>query len=308
MDAPAPQQQQPPPGFLDVPYLLEQSQPRQRVAWFWYAVGVFLLIVMGSTLLGNYSPQMRTVVQALSALTMIGLVAGLALLTMTVAKRHQGEREALEAAGELVRMRRWPEAGALLHQFLSQPARSPALRAQALIYLAAVLARYHRFGDAIHVHEYLLDHELVDDQTAYGLRLGRAMAMLREDHLFDADRAINELRRLAPDAGAAARANDSAGLALIEIYRDVKTGHPDEAVAIFEDKLTVLRDALGHRVADAYALAARAYDLLGRPAEAQQAYARATLLAPLIELQRRYPEILPLAERYQPAPAPPEAA
>jgi tetratricopeptide (TPR) repeat protein len=101
---------------------------------------------------------------------------------------------------------------------------------------------------------------------------------------------------------------ESAGLALVEIYRDVITGHPNEAIAIFEERLPVLRDQLGHRVADAYALAARAYDLLGRTVEAQAAYAKATVLSPLTELHRRYPELEKLAGRYQPSPAPPEAA
>jgi tetratricopeptide (TPR) repeat protein len=173
------------------------------------------------------------------------------------------------------------------------------MRTQALIYLAAVLARYHRFGDAIQVYNHLLDNDLVDDATAHGLRLGRTMAMLREDHLFDADRAINELRR-------ARGREDSAGLALVEIYRDVKTGHPAEAVEIFEAKLPALRDALGHRVADAWALAARAYDLLGRRTEAQDAFTKATLLAPPAELFRRYPEVAKLAATYTPAAAPHE--
>ena len=127
--------------------------------------------------------------------------------------------------------------------------------------------------------------------------------MLREDHLFDADRALAELRRTVASAGV-----ESAGLALVEIYRDVKTGHPDEAVQIFEQRLPVMRDQLGHRVADAYALAARAYDLLGREAEARDAYEKATLLAPPPELSRRYPEVQKLEGRYDPAIAPPEAA
>jgi hypothetical protein len=125
------------------------------------------------------------------------------------------------------------------------------------------------------------------------------MAMLREDHLFDADRAIAELRR--ESAG-----TDSAGVALVEMYRDVKTGHPAEAVAVFEDKLPAMRDQLGHRVADAYALAARAYHQLGRDAEAQSAFANATLLAPRVELYRRYPEVEPLEAKYQASPAPPQ--
>ena len=289
--------------FLDVPALLESSQPRPRVGLFWYAAGGFLLVVGGATLLSGQSETGRRIVDALSAVLMLGVIAGLTVFTLLTVRKHRGDQQSLEAAAELVQLRRWPQAAALLQDALSRPARTAALRGQALIYLAAVLARYHRFDDAIALYNHLLDNGLVDAGTAHGLRLGRAMAMLREDHLFDADRAIAELRRTAAGAGI-----ESAGLALVEIYRDVKTGHPDEAVAIFEQRLPALRDQLGHRVADAYALAARAYDLLGRTAEAQAAYAKATLLSPLPELHRRYPEVEKLAGKYQPSPAPPEAA
>jgi tetratricopeptide (TPR) repeat protein len=289
--------------FLDVPALLESSQPRTRVGLFWYALGGFLLVVLGATLVGQGSETGRRVVDALSALLMVAVIAGMAVFTVLTVRKHRGEQQQIEAASELVQLRRWPEAAAILQDALSRPARTPALRGQALIYLGAVLARYHRFDDAIAVFNHLLDNGMVDPATAHGLRLGRVMAMLREDHLFDADRALSEVRRTVVSAGA-----ESAGLALVEIYRDVKTGHPEEAAAIFEQRLPVMRDQLGHRVADAYALAARAYDLMGRTAEAQDAYAKATLLAPLIELHRRYPEVEKLAGRYEPAPAPPEAA
>jgi hypothetical protein len=126
------------------------------------------------------------------------------------------------------------------------------------------------------------------------------MAMLREDHLVDADRAISELRR-----GPAAR--ESAGLALVELYRDVKTGHPAEAVELFEARHPVLRDQLGIRVCDAYGLAARAYDLLGRDSEAARAWERATLLSPPAELARRYPELQPLIGKLSPAEMPASA-
>jgi hypothetical protein len=132
---------------------------------------------------------------------------------------------------------------------------------------------------------------------AYGVRLGRAFAMLRDDHLFDADRAISELRR---QPGA----SDSGGLALVEIFRDVKTGHPDEAIDLFETRLPALRDQLGHRVADAYALASRAYDLRGRDAEARDCWAKATLLAPPGELLRRYPDVKNVADKCAPSFAP----
>jgi tetratricopeptide (TPR) repeat protein len=189
----------------------------------------------------------------------------------------------------------------MLQTMLSRPARSPLARAQSLLYLAMVLARYHRFEDSVAVHDYILGEIPLDDVTDHAVRLGRAMSLLREDNLLDADRAIAELRRTS-------RGVDSAGLALVEIYRDVKTGHPAEAIEMFEKQLQVLRRQLSHRVADAWALVARAYDLLDRRQDAQTAYDNATLLMPLAELTRRYPEISPLATKYQPAPAPSEVA
>ncbi len=290
-----------PPEFLDVPTLLESSMPRPRINWFLYGLGTFLLIVLAAALLGRQSQTMNQLVQDASRLAMILLMGGLIFATVFVVRRHRAEQQRIEGVSELVQLRRWEQAAMLLGAILSRPARSHALRGQALIYLASLLARYHRFADAIAVQNHLLENELVDPPTAYGLKLGRAMAMLREDHLFDADRAISELRR-------AGGGEDSAGLTLIEIYRDVKTGHPAEAIALFEGKLRVLRDNLGHRVADAYALAARAYDLLGQENEARAAFAKATLLSPPGELYRRYPEVEKLAARFTPEPAPAEAA
>jgi tetratricopeptide (TPR) repeat protein len=287
--------------FLDVPALLEQSQPRLQAGWFWYAAGAFLLIVLFSSFASTQSPVLEAFVQVLSALSMVGVIAAMMLLTWLAVRRQRGEMLQLEAISELVQLRRWSEAAFLLRAMLSQPTRTPAARVQGLIFLTAVLARYHRFTDAILVQEHLLDHVNLDESTAQALRLGRAMAMLREDRLFDADRAIAELRRLR-------QGTSSAGLALVEIYRDVKTGHPDEAIEIFDANLPAMREQLGHRVGDAWALAARAYDLLGRESEARRAFERATVLSPIVELLRRYPEIAPLVETFTPAPAPAEVA
>ena len=162
------------------------------------------------------------------------------------------------------------------------------------------------------MQEHLLDNVPLDPSTAHVLRLGRAMAMLREDHLFDADRAINELRRQvqrASDVEVAASGEtvESAGLALVEIYRDVKTGHPAEALEMFQRSLGAMRQQLGHRAGDAYGLAAKAFDLLNRPAEAQEAYEKATLLTLPAELERRYPELASLATKFTPAARPGEA-
>jgi len=292
-----------PPAFLDVSTLLDLSRPRGRLSVLWFLAFGFLAVVVLSALASSNSQAMQEVMRLVSAAAMLAVVAALTLASIVLMKRFRAEQQQVEAAGELVQLRRWPEAGAMLQEILSRPARTLQLRTQSLIYLTSVLARYHRFGDAIAVQEHLLDNELVEGGTAFGLRLGRAMAMLREDHLFDADRAISDLRRTAGAAGA-----ESAGLALLEIYRDVKTGHPAEAIETFEKKHTALREQLGHRVADAYALAARAYDLTGRETEARDAYEKATLLAPPAELSRRYPEVQKLEGKYDPTLAPPEAA
>jgi len=288
--------------FLDVPALLDSSEPAGRVSRLWLLTGGILLVVMMTVAASSAEAHLRDAMHVLAGLLMIGLMAALSGMTLYLVRKFRQEQQAVESAGELVQLRHWPQAAMVLEQYLSHPARTNQLRTQALIYLASVLNRYHRFADAIVVQEYLLDSGTVDLGTAFGLKLGRAMAILREDHLFDADRAISELRRIGPEDVA------SAGLALVEIYRDVKTGHPAEAIELFERRLPVLRDQLGHRVADAYALVARAYDLLNRSADAQAAFEKATLLAPPGELYRRYPEVDKLKGRYRPAIAPPEAA
>jgi tetratricopeptide (TPR) repeat protein len=323
------------PMFLDVPTLLEQSQPRPSTVRLWQAGGVFVLVVIVSAYISGRNSQAAQVMSVLSALLMVLLIGAMGLISWFMFKAAKTEQAFIESIEELIRLRRWPEAGIMLEQMLAQPSRTQQARIQALIYLTAVLARYNRFDDAIAVQNYLLENAPLDGGTAHGLRLARAMAMLREDHLFDADRAINELRRQVTRAGRAfneanIQADDantadaaeaarpetpeqapqslSAGLALIEIYRDVKTGHPTEAIELFDASLSSLREQLGHRVADAHVLVARAYDLLARDAEARSHYEKATLLAPPAELHRRYPETTILASKYPPAAAPKEAA
>lgn len=286
--------------FLDISLLLEQSQPRPRGGWSKYALMVFVLLVLFSAYAGQRSESMRLAVEGFSMMAMIGVMTAMSILTWRTVQKHRGEQRQLEAAEELVQLRRWPQAAGLLQEMLSRPTRSPQARIQALIYLISVLSRYHRFADAITLQDYLLEHVRMDEPTSHALRLGRAMGLLHEDRLFDADRAISDLRRTTSGT-------DSGGLALIEIYRDVKTGHPAEAIEIFNQKLSAMRRQLGHRVADAYALAAKAYDLLGREADARRAYEDATILALASELHRRYPEVATLAERYSAAAGPEEA-
>ena len=286
-----------PPAFLDVPALIERSQPHPRVGLFGYAAGLFLLVVVSSAYVTSRSPQLEGVVDALSKIAFVAIMTGLALMTSWLVRRQREEMKRVEGLEELVQLRRWPDAAEEVQSLLSTPTRTPQARVQALIFLSSILARYGRFGDAIAVHDHLLETIRFDDTTAHGIRLGRAMAMLREDHLVDADRAISELRRTSAD-------RDSAGLALVQLYRDVKTGHPTEAIEHFAAALPLFQSQLGHRTGDAYALLAKAYDLLNRTGEARDAYEKATLLTAVSELNRRYPEVASLATNYQPAPPP----
>lgn len=274
-----------------MPALVERSQPRARTPWFWYLLGSVLLVTMVGEYLAGDSEALGALVGAVAILLMIGALGGMMLLSWHTARLHRAQHQQLEAVEELIQLRRWPEAAALLEQLLSRPMLTHPGRIQALIFLSGVLTRYHRFADAMMVHDYLLENVQLDPGTDHGLRVARAMAMLREDHLTDADRALNDLRRTD-------RARESAGLALVEMYRDVKTGHPEEAVRVFEERTSALRQQLGHRFADAYVLLARAFDMLGREDDARRAYERATLLAPASELHRRYPETASLAEKY----------
>src|SRR2546423_2758208 len=148
---------------------------------------------------------------------------------MTVC-RQRDEARRVETLEEMVQLRRWPEAAVTARQMLMQPTRTPAARIQTLIYLSSILSRYHRFEEAIAVHNHLLETVQFDESTAHGIRLGRAMAMLREDHLVDADAAISELRRMAGG-------RDLSGLALGALYREVKTGHPAQGILRFPKAL-----------------------------------------------------------------------
>lgn len=289
-----------PHGFLDVPRLLERSAGRPRGAGLWYLAIVLLLVALISAA-GSRAGGQGAVLEVLAGLLTFGLAGAMGFAMWRMARSAQGEQRQLEAVEELMQLRRWGESAALLEGVLSRPMRTPQARFQGLVFLAAVLARYHRFGDAVQVYDHLMDVYPVDGEVSLGLRLGRAMAMLHDDRLFDVDRAINELRR-------AEGAGESGGLALLEIYRDVKTGHPQEAIELFDRRRDVMRRQLGHRFGDALALAARAHDLAGDEAQARSLYADATTLTPEEELQRRYPELAPLAGRYPARGFPAEAA
>jgi tetratricopeptide (TPR) repeat protein len=292
--------------FLDVPTLLETSQPVPRWGGWRLAgagmvgAGVLVWFLISQAIGGDAAePSFSTLISVV-----LGTIAGAWVFNGALTSREfRTQQRQIDAIQELIQLHRWPEAAIQVQDFLSRPARTAGARGQAMLFLAMVLARYHRFEEAITVYDHILDELEMDDAADHTVKLGRAMAMLRADNLLDADRAIAELRR---DMRTGAGGGELAALALVEIYRDVKTGHPVEALEMFDLRLADLRRYLGHRLGDVWALAARAYDLLQRKPEAQAAFENATVLLPLPELIRRYPEIAALKDKLSPAPAPAE--
>jgi tetratricopeptide (TPR) repeat protein len=288
-------------NFLDVDYLIQASIPQRRLAWPKLLAGGLIAGILISWMMQHSDTGGDNLFSAFLVLSFAGFVATNVYQGIATSRMARAEQATLMEIEEMIQLRQWPRVAMAVEFFLSRPTFSPVARAQGLLFLATTLTRYHRFEDAVKVFDHLLETIPLDDSATNIVRLSRAMALLREDALLDADRAIAELRR-------SNRGSEPAGLSLVEIYRDVKTGHPAEAIEMFEKRLPIMRTELGHRVADAWALAARAYDLLGKTVEAAKAFENATLLAPLGELCRRYPEVSVLTQRYAPAAAPPEVA
>ncbi len=294
------EQEQQSTDFLDVPQLLRRSQPIRRAVWMWYALGLMGAMVLVSSVARSQAPSRAGAIEAASSLAMLALLGGSMYVMFSAARAVHAEQQRLQAIEELMLLRRWDQAAGLLEHLMSSPMRTLEGRFQAMMFLASILARYHRFHEAVEMYDRLLETDGLDPASSHGLRLGRAMAILRDDRLYDADRAIVELRRDGT--------GPSPGLELIELYRDVKTGHPQDAVERFDRTIKDLKRALGCRAADAWGLVAAARLALGDSAGARTHWLAATSLVPPLELVRRYPELSTISQTFQPVPVPQEAA
>src|SRR4029077_3692829 len=106
--------------FLDVQALLESSLPKQRVAWFGYAMGGLLLIALASAYVTTQSPQLEGVVDQVSKLAFLAIMGAMAGLMAWTVRRQRAEMKRIESLEEFVQLRNWPEAAASAQQILSQ--------------------------------------------------------------------------------------------------------------------------------------------------------------------------------------------
>src|SRR3954452_196247 len=159
--------------FLDVPRLLERSVPQARPAWVWYAMLSLAVFAMTTTWTGEKNPQVRGAVQLMGGVAMLAIVGGMGWFASYVVALQRKEQQRVEAIEELVQLRRWDQAAAMLDSMLAKATLTMGARLQALVYLSSVLARYHRFADAIAVQTYLLEHAEFDAHIGHGLKLMR---------------------------------------------------------------------------------------------------------------------------------------
>lgn len=299
--------------FSDVEGLLDRSRPGVSRMRFWQAGVIFLAMVVLGGFLGRSQATLGPLVDVISGVILASLVGAFFGINWSTVRRFRRETAAVQAIEELVQLRYWPQAAVGLRELLSQPMNLPSNRCHALMLLGGVLNRYNLFDSALRVQQSLIDDRQLDPFSEMTIRLSRAATLLREDRLFDADRAIVELRRqiirIRESAGNETPAGMLAsGLTLVELYRDVKTGHPNEAIELFAKQRESLREHLGHRLAEALVLVARAHAMIGQSSEAASCYRDATTLQPAAELHRRYPETASLASEFAATPFPMGAA
>jgi hypothetical protein len=290
----------PAPSPLDVGSLADASRPKPV---FRHAgrVIVFAVVAMFLVVLLPVSLGTKAIVQVLAWGT---ILAG-AGFVWNLSRSLRDEGRQLDTIEDLLSLKRPGDALPRLVFLLSSPMRSAQGRLRALMLLAATMGRTQRYDEVLAIDEQLLVGEGLVGGAGTVVKLGRALAMLHADRLYDADRAINDLRRSIdrnPD-----HANDTlawAALRLIELYRDVKTGHDAEAVELFQSHRDRITLGLGHRAGEAHALVAIAHHRLGQADAARAAMASATTLQGVGDLVRTYPELRPLLSLYPPAPAP----
>lgn len=271
----------------DLDTVLEQSRPRRNQSML---APLFLLAILFATLLSV--PGDGVWVQMLVPAAMALLIVLSLRYASRMARQQRDEAEGLRVIDESIRLGRWDQAAAMLTRLFASPSARPHVRIQGLIYLGTLFNRIGRFADVIRLYDSLVERVQFPRQISLSLKCMRAYAMLRDNLLSDAYEAIAELRREAPQS--------SGMVTVLEIYRLVKTGHNDDALALFDERRTQLAQQLSHRSADGWALAAAASLALSRTDQARSYARNACLLSDPSQIALRLPECAPALQLVTP--------
>lgn len=264
-------------GKIDVVSLLESSRPGRGHALL---MPLVLMVAVIAVLVSTAGESAW--LGALVPLAFAGTIGMTLWHTVRLARRQRRELNALSEVDQMIRLGQWDLAVARLGELLGRPMQRFHARLQALIYLGGPLIRLGQYEDAIGLYEYLLSNSQFPAGISFSLRCARLYAMIRLDHLTDAYETIGQMRRES--------SSSSALLSVLEMYRDVKTGHFEEALGIFQDRKAIFAAQLGHRSCDAWALASWASWGMQRPEQAGMFARNAALLGDRGEILRRFPE------------------
>lgn len=241
--------------------------------------------------------------RTIALLVPLGALAYAMFWSAQMAAEFRREAREVRAASEAESLGRQQEVELLLCKLLSGPMLSPLHRVDVLWLYIAALHKRGRFADVCVTAERMLAEGVPASMVA-ALRGARAHALLREDQLVDADRALTELRRedVAGDGVAETLYR------LLGMLRDVSNGHPEEALSTYREYRDTSLALMGSRASSADALAAAAAHALGRREEAQAYWYRATVLESAGELVAKYPVVRGVSEAYEATPVPAEVA
>lgn len=271
-------------------HVLAASRPRPRVPVYHVAVIAFVATLAGMFFGDGITDGASLVRKIVPLIVPLGVLAFALCWGAHLAAEMRAEDRAVGNAEDALHAERLELAAHIIANLTASAMYSNANRFRALwVYIGALLD-LRRFDDVVSASGQMLA-EGVPSDMAGPLWAAMAYSLLREDRLVDATGALHELRKLSR--------SDSAGpapamLALVEMYRDVTSGHPDEVLESHAKHRDAIAAALGYRVSDADALAALAAHLRQRHDFAATLWQRATLLQPAAELLTRYPELQPL--------------
>lgn len=289
-----------PIAMLPEPSLaIAASQPRPRFPFVPAAVVVASALLSSVAFSDISDGATRAVAWVMALLVTVGVVALSVAWAQHLSAKLREEGAVVRQAEEAQRLGRPDVAASLLGRVLANTMVSPVHRLQALGTYVAALARGGRYEEAVGAADAMMS-EGVPPELAVRLRSAKVYALLREDRLADADRALGELRRMGREGPV------GAALALAEAYRDVRTGHGADLLEAHPAMRELVARFLGARVGDIEALAAWARHRAGDLAGARRHWRRATLLQPVPELLQRYPELAPVASAIPAEPIPGE--
>jgi len=281
-----------PPTPDQVAALLERHPPRAPQRW----LGVVLLLGM------LVMVTLATVVShPLTWLLPWGYLIGMIVFISQRVRQHRKIDQQSQQAHDMTMLRQHPEALRLLWGFIPAAATRATLQGQAIALMAHNLFQIGAHEAALVVFDHLRDQVPIDHPAAQQVAVRRAISLLMEDRLSDADDAI---RRLTGALDEYAGTDLPALLLTAQLLQQTRTHHNNDAIltAGQPDTFTDTLRPLGTDAAYAHALVALAYQRESSKSQepsiaqtlrnrAQDAWSNATLLLPRASLAFRFPEL-----------------